>query len=305
MVSTLESIRRQTWALTKKNFIVAVTRSWGWTLFRAYVLPILLLVLLLEIPNFAKAKDYSGIGSPAAVKTLAQSMDASKKLAIVHNPKLNSDVQDVLDRITEPLGDDQVARLNSADEIWDACSVDYHGNSNCHAVITFNDSPASGIFNATWNYTIQVDPTRQYGNIDVFKHDTVIENFWLPLQVAIDNAIANTTALPEAFSFGWANKAQHDEQVKLSFLDYALSILGFVFFLSMMTVVHHASSMIASERESGLSQLVDTMAGGVAWARVLSYVLFLDLLYLPLWIILGSCKSWRSSGNQATHQYLL
>ncbi|KAK9774832.1 hypothetical protein SCAR479_08387 [Seiridium cardinale] len=291
MAAAFQTIRRQTWALTKKNFTIAIVRSWGWTLFRACIFPIIIVVLLLEIPNFSKSSNKYGVGSPATVKSLAQSMDRSKKLAIVQPPDLASDAQAALDRLTAPLDGSRVTRLDSSDQVWDACSVDYHGNSNCHAVLTFTDSPGSGKPNATWNYTIQVDPTRQSGGFDVFNHDSIYEKFWIPLQVAIDNAIADSTTMPEAFPFAWGSQEQYDKQLKEMLLSYTLYILGFVFFLSMATVVHHISSMIATERESGLSQLVDAMGGGAAWPRVLSYILFFDLLYLPVWIVLG-CLFW-------------
>lgn len=249
-------------------------------------------MLLLEIPNFSKSGNKNGIGSPATTKTLSQSMGNSKKLAVVQPSNLASDAQNVLERLIEPLGNDKVLRLDDPDKVWDACNVDYHGNSNCHAVLTFTDSPGSGAPNATWNYTIQVDSSRQGSSaFNVFDHDNVYENFWIPLQVAIDNAIANSTTLPDVYSYAYGNQEEREKQAREGFLMAALYILSFVFFLSMATVVHHVATMMTTERESGLSQLVDAMAGGVSWARVLSYVLFFDLLYLPLWIIIGSCKS--------------
>ncbi|KAH8204365.1 hypothetical protein TruAng_001416 [Truncatella angustata] len=212
----------------------------------------------------------------------------SKKLAIVQSPGLAIDAQEALSRLVEPLDDAKVLRLASPDQVWDACDVDYHGNSNCHAILTLNDSPGSGRPNATWNYTIQVDSTRQSNSFDPMNHESIYENFWMPLQVAIDNAIANSSTLPEVYSYAYGSQEEHDKEARQSFLSLALFTLGFVFFLSMSTVVHHVSSMVAFERESGMSQLIDAMSGGAAVSRVLSYILFFDILYFPLWIILGS-----------------
>lgn len=296
MALALDSLRRQTWALTKKNYTIAVVRSFGWTLFRAYILPLIIVILLLEIPNFTKKTSYNGVGSPETVKSLAQSIEGSRKLAIVQLANQTSDVQQVIDAITEPLGDDKIIRLSSADEVWDACNVDYHGNSNCHAVITFRESPGSGAANETWTYSVQVDPSRSSGGVvDVFNHNTLYENFWVPLQVAIDNAIANSTTTPEVYSYAEADLEVNERQRKQFFLSLTQSLLGFVFCTSMLTVVHHASTIMSTERENGLAQLVDAMGGGVAWPRVISYSLFFDLLYLPLWIIIGSCKSNNTS----------
>ncbi|KAI0125601.1 hypothetical protein BJ170DRAFT_702677 [Xylariales sp. AK1849] len=288
MAFNLGSFYRQTWALTKKNFTIAVVRSWFSTSIRALILPILFVTLLLEIPNLSKSGNKYGIGTPTSVQSLADSMHGSKKLAIVQAPGLGSDVPEVLKRLTGPLDSNKVVYLDDDDKVWESCAVDYHGNSNCHAVITFNDSPLSGRQNATWNYTIQADPTRQSSSFDVNGHHGNTEGFWFPLQVAIDNAITNTSVVPQAFQFAYGNQEEYDREQKVFFLTLDLYILGFVFFVSMVTVAHHVSSMIASERETGMSQLVDAMGGGVAWSRVFSYVITFDLLYLPLWVILGT-----------------
>ena len=56
----------------------------------------------------------------------------------------------------------------------------------------------------------------------------------------------------------------------------------------MVSVAYHLASMMTYERESGMSQLLDAMSNGATPARILSYVLTFDLVYLPLWIILGA-----------------
>jgi len=227
----------------------------------------------------------------------------SKKLAIVQSPDLASDAKDALKRLTEPLDNNLVMYLDSNQDL-SACNVDYNGNSNCHAVITFNDSPDSGRVNATWNYTIQVDPSKIKGVFNVIDHNGPFEAFWLPLQVAIDNAIANNSDTPEAMSYDFSFQEARDKDAHRNFLMVALYILSFVFFISMAPVVHHLSSMMSSERGSGLSQLTDAMGGGVVWPRIFSYVVFFDLLYLPLWIILGCCKWKLFAPSQDTTQSL-
>ncbi|KAH8900634.1 P-loop containing nucleoside triphosphate hydrolase protein [Thozetella sp. PMI_491] len=278
---------RQTWALTKKNFTIAISRSWFWTAFRSLVLPILVVTLLLEIPNLSKTTQQYGVGTPVLARTLAQSMDGSRKLAIVQPAGTAGDVEDAVKRLTEPLDKGLVVYLDEPSQVWGACDVDFHGNSNCHAVITFNDSPGSGRPNAAWNYSVQVDPGRDNADFNIIDHSGTFESFWLPLQVAIDNAIADKTDIPEAFSYSWVDQQKQKEQANKGFLILATYILSFVFFISMLTVVHHLSSMMSSERASGMSQLIDAMGGGAVWPRVFSYVIFFDLLYLPLWIILG------------------
>ncbi|OHW97887.1 ATP-binding cassette sub-family a member 9 [Colletotrichum incanum] len=67
--------------------------------------------------------------------------------------------------------------------------------------------------------------------------------------------------------------------------------LGIVCFASMLALVFHIVGTIASERESGMSQLIDIMGGGAASARVLSYVVAFDIIYFPTWVILGGIFS--------------
>jgi ATP-binding cassette subfamily A (ABC1) protein 3 len=291
MAFNFASFRRQTWALCRKNFTIIIVRSWLSTIIRAVVLPILLVTLLAEIPNLTPYGMKVGVGSPAPVQSLAQSMNDGKTLAIVQADGLGPEVPDMLKRLTEPLDASKILYLGSNDSVNEACAVDFHGNSNCHAVITINDSPLSGRVNATWNYTLVADPSRQQVTYNVFDHSLPFEGFWLPLQAAIDNAISNTSVLPDAFSYANGDQAQYNRNQKASFLYLALYILSFVFFASMATMSHHVASMMSSERESGISQLVDAMGGDVVWPRVMSYVITFDILYLPIWIILGCSKS--------------
>jgi ATP-binding cassette subfamily A (ABC1) protein 3 len=287
----LRPFARQTWALSKKNLRIVIVRCWLSTLIRALILPILFLTLLLEIPNLARSRNVLGVAQPAPLRSLADSMIGDKKLAIVTLGNLGSGYPPAIDRLTRSLNADDVVHLDNEDQIRDACQVDYHGNSQCHAVVTFRDSPTSGRVNATWNYTIKADPSRTpSGIVDVFNRDGSIEGFYLPLQVSIDNAITNSSAIPETFSYAYGDQAIYNRDAKRSFLGFAASILGFVFVLTMIPVSHHVSSLMSSERESGLSQLMDGMGGDLEWARVMSFAITFDMLYLPLWIILGCRK---------------
>lgn len=143
-----------------------------------------------------------------------------------------------------------------------------------------------------WNYTIMTDPTRTSASqFSPLEHTGDVEGFFLPLQMSIDNALTGASDVPEAFSFTSMDQATRDRESRDQFLQIATYILSFVFFASMMMVCHHVSSMITSERESGLSELIDAMSGGAAWPRIASYMIVFDLLYLPLWIILGCRES--------------
>ena len=287
----LKLLGRQTWALTRKNFIVTVLRKWISTFIRALILPILLLVLLLEIQNFTKDDKRYGFGSPNAVRDLADTIPDDQKIVFVQTPGLGPDFGPVYRKITGPLRQESILELDNPIDIDNTCPVDFHGKSPCYAVVIFNDTPESGRPNAHWNYTIQTDPSDTAFDPNPFTTDNPMEQIFLPLQVAVENAITGSDTKPEVLKYtSQGTQEQADELKRQNFIVLALYILSFVFFMTMMPASHHVSSMIAADRESGMSELIDAMGGGAAIPRVLSHVITFDILYLPLWIILGVCK---------------
>ncbi|RYP01639.1 hypothetical protein DL766_003252 [Monosporascus sp. MC13-8B] len=288
---------RQTWALVRKNFLIVVARSWLSTLIRSLILPIALLVVLLEIQNFMSTGNVYGFGSPNKIPSLADSVD-DKKLVFVNSPELGPDFPPIFEKIVGPLGADAVLQLRNEGEIERTCPVDYNGNSPCHAVVLFNDSPLSDRPGALWNYTIRTDPIYLRGAYNPFGTEGAIEDLFLPLQIAIENAITNSTTTPDLLKYTYRFGSQEEAEAveRDVFLEVCLYILTFVFFMTMMPVAHHVAGMVAGERESGMSDLIDAMGGGVTTPRVLSYVISFYILYLPLWIMLGSVTSWSIFG---------
>ncbi|KAI0385976.1 P-loop containing nucleoside triphosphate hydrolase protein [Hypomontagnella monticulosa] len=285
-----QTFGRQTWALTKKNLLITVTRKWFSTLLRSLVFPILVLVLLLEVQNFTKDNNRYGISNPRSIRSLADSMAAtSKPLILVQEPDtVGPDFQPVLEKITKPLDQSKLIYLEDSKEIDSRCPVDYNGNSPCHAVVIFKDSPLSGHVNATWNYTIRTDPSLSAWSFNVFDANSATDKIYLPLQLAIENAMLNLTVNPDFMSYTGVTQAERDEASRKSFIAMSLYLLSFAYYITLIPVSHHVASMMSSERESGMSALIDAMGGGVAWPRVISYVITFDILYLPLWIIMGS-----------------
>ncbi|KAI1372674.1 P-loop containing nucleoside triphosphate hydrolase protein [Hypoxylon crocopeplum] len=284
-----QTLGRQTWALTRKNLIIAVVRNWVSTLIRSLLFPILVLVLLLEVQNFSKDTNRYGIGDPHSIRSLADSLATdSKKLVLVQEPGLGPDFQPVLEKITDPLDSNRLVYLDDSEQIDANCPVDYHGNSPCHAVVIFNDSPLSGNPNATWNYTIRTEPSLDSWGFNVFDTNGAVDKVYLPLQLAIENAMLNLTDNPDFMAYTAVTQEERDEDSRKSFIAMALYMLSFVYYITFIPVGQHVAGMMAGERESGMSDLIDAMGGGVAWPRVLSYIITFDILYLPLWIIMGA-----------------
>lgn len=70
-----------------------------------------------------------------------------------------------------------------------------------------------------------------------------------------------------------------------------INIISVAIFIGMVGVTYHLTSLIAMERELGMSQLIDCMLPGSPWkaqaARFLSAHLALDMIYGPGWIVTG------------------
>lgn len=284
---------RQTLALIKKNFVIAIKRKWFSTIVRSLILPIALLVLLLEIQNFSADQNRYGIGHPHPIKDLQSSLQGAKPIILSRSPGLGPDFSPVFERLKKSLGGHDIIEQVGEDAFDSTCPVDYHGRTPCHAAILFKDSPGSKNASKNWQYDIRVDPALMtYYDFDVFDSNSAAERIILPLQSAIENAITNSTGSPDVQAFTYYTQQEADKLSRENFQSLALYILTFVFFITMVPVAHHIASMITYDRESGISNLIDAMGGnGAVWSRTMSYVLTFDILYLPLWIILGAGQS--------------
>lgn len=279
-------------ALLRKNFMVVIVRSWISTLIRAAVLPIAFVALLLCIPKFTEqAPSPYGQTDPAGIKPLAEAM-GSKPLVLWKAPGLGPDIDHVIDTITKPLDANLVKFVDKTDDVETVCPVDFNGNSPCFAMIMFNDSPLSGRVNASWDYTVRLDPAIPVWSADIFKQDNSITGVHLPLSVAIESAMTNSTTKFQAMMYTMYSRSAEEAATyaRQSYLSMCLFIINFAFYVAIAAVAHHMASVICGDRESGMSHLIDAMGGGAALARVMSNVVFFDTLYLPCWIALAGCK---------------
>jgi hypothetical protein len=124
-------------------------------------------------------------------------MRGSKHLVIVKDPSLGRDFPPVLGRLLKSLGSSRIIQLDNADQIDATCPVDYHGHSPCHAAVIFSDSPSSSKTNASWEYDIRTDPALQSASFNVFDNSNATDSIILPLQSAIENAMANLAESPD------------------------------------------------------------------------------------------------------------
>jgi hypothetical protein len=286
MASEYRFFIRQTWALTKKTLLIAVVRHWPSTIFRALILPVAFLLLLLNIKHFLDGNDTYGVGSPATVLNLGSAVPNTRKLVVVQPPGLGADVARVVDTITRPLRETkQLVFLTDEDDLISTCKESLRGKSDCFAAVVINDSPLTLGKQRVWNYTIRAN-ARSGFHVDRHRNDEDV--VYLPLQVALENAITNSTLMPNEYMFTSISQETADARNRQHYQSLVISTYSVAFLISTVSVIYHAVGMITAERESGMTQLIDAMGGSSA-SRVLSYVLAFDLIYLPCWIIFGIC----------------
>ncbi|KAI7762811.1 hypothetical protein LZL87_008252 [Fusarium oxysporum] len=275
---------RQLHALIRKIFLITLVKHWFSTLLRALLIPVLILVLVLQIQNFTGDGNRYGVGEPSPIPSLAETLPPGTKLVFVQGSNAGSDVGGVITKIKDGLkGTVEVA--DSEADLRKRCPTSLSGATNCYAAIIFNDSPLSKAGNKTWSYTIRVSSARASTKFDI---TTPSRNHYASLQLAVENAITNSTTTPNNYMF---TRITQDEAAELKRRNFAATIVGgfgIVCFLSMISSVFHIIGMISTEREAGMTQLIDVMTGGAASARVLSYLIAFNIIYLPSWIVFGA-----------------
>ncbi len=287
----LSMLATQTAALVRKGLLLH-RRKWLYTVLSAYVLPVLALMLLLNVGNLGPSMQLYGIGDAAPVASLRSSLGQPGNggdLVIVAGAAMGADVGRVVQQLRQPLADlpGRVVQLDSAAQMRAHCAPNLRGLSGCHAVLAFDDSPLTAGGSASWNYSLLTDMYRLGGNVGVHDHANYAESTWLPLQLAVDNAIANASTPLAAFGFTYDSQREVDDRRRRDFLTVFISIFLITFFLPYLPIIYHAVNAVSTDRDLGMSHLVDAMGGG-AGARVAASVVTLNLVYLPTWIVFGA-----------------
>jgi hypothetical protein len=141
----------------------------------------------------------------------------------------------------------------------------------------------------TWTYTIHADNQYNGFKFHVNNHNNDEDRIYLPLQLAVENAITNSTIVPNQYMFTSKTQADQDTFIREQYQRLIISTYSIAFFISLLSPIYHSVSMITTERESGMAHLIDAMGGSPA-SRILSYVLAFNIIYTPCWILFGVCK---------------
>ncbi|PWW78500.1 P-loop containing nucleoside triphosphate hydrolase protein [Tuber magnatum] len=278
------NLGRQTWALWKKNVRIVLLRHPVATIFRAALLPIFFISIISYARNLFVPPATFGIGTPAHVKELQRELLAhsDKRLAFVHN-NLGSEVRGLIDGIANPLiaAGIEVVILAKNEDLRVECKQTLRGSSPCFSAAVFHDSPANSD-NGVWNYTLRADTSMRGVRINVENHDNGVQTYLMPLQFAIDRAIANQArqgsgdVVIDEYMYTSLSQKGREDKIRRNYMNGITQYIGVAVFLG----------HVALERERGISSLLESM-GVSKCARILAYFLSFSWIYLAGWIVMG------------------
>ncbi|KAF3479767.1 uncharacterized protein GIQ15_06743 [Arthroderma uncinatum] len=294
---------RQVWALTRKNFLIALVRPYITTPLRAFLLPVILIAFLSFARNLFVVPSKYGIAPATPLLALGDALNSVSSsrtnVVFVNNGFTNGDIARVIDQVSMPVraSGKSATVLSSTDAVQDICKSSILGTSSCVAVAVFASSPTEGN-GRKWNYTIKADGALGK-NIDVKSTTNDAQTYILPFQHAIDWAIAsvNGTAGPtnqQVMQYPYTSKSE-EERIKDTRIRYTgtiIDILGIAFLVGSIGITYQLTGIVATERELGISQLIDCMIPTTSpWksqaARFLAVHLALDAIYLPGWVAMA------------------
>jgi ATP-binding cassette subfamily A (ABC1) protein 3 len=290
---------RQLMTLIIKNFQIALIRHPVSTIIRAFILPVFLAAFLAYARNLFVPPSQYGIASSSPVRSLADALHQESSgrdtVAFVNSGFAGGDIDQVIASLSATVTAEGkiVQKLEQQNALLEVCKTTLRGVSRCYAAAVFYSSPNEGP-GGIWNYTLRADGALGE-TIDVHKSTNDAELYGTPLQHTIDFTIAsqNTTidqsSLPSSilqYPYTAQTEKQRETNIRTRFMSGIIQDLAVAFFIAMVVVVYQLVGFMASEREMGMSQLIEAMMPNLRrWqpqiARLLSYCLAFHVLYTP------------------------
>jgi len=305
---------RQTWTLVVKNFLIVLGRHSLATVIRAFVLPIVITSFLAFARNLFVPAAVFGISAPHEVRSFSNALAATANtgrdtVAFVNSGFRGGEIDKVIGELSAVVtaAGRKVTVLNSELELTTTCRASLRGVTPCYGAVVFRGSPTEG-GGGLWNYTIRSDGSLGIGRINTNRDDNDGQLYMLPLQRAVDQAItasnndaSNRNPLPatvDEYPFTSLTQEERAVRVRVIYTGMVINFLGVTFIIGFIDIVYHLSGFMATERESGMSTLIEAMmVTKHRWeaqlTRLLSYHFAFSVLYLPGWVI-GSLILWRA-----------
>lgn len=219
-------------------------------------------------------------------------------MAFVNNGFTGGDIEAVIDSVAATVrSQGKIAQiLSNEEELLTVCRSSLRGVSACFGAAVFYGSPLEGP-GAMWNYSLRADGGLG-SKIDTTTADNDIEVYPIPLQHAIDFSIAshnNTvdkSALPNQvyeYPFTSMTQQQRNDDIRVRYMGGIIDILGVAFFIGIVGVIYQLMGLMASERELGMTQIIDaSMPNKRRWepqvVRLIANHAAFDIMFAPGWI---------------------
>ncbi|CAM1501884.1 Fc.00g038680.m01.CDS01 [Cosmosporella sp. VM-42] len=298
---------KQVVTLMGKNFRILLFRHPALCIWMAFILPIILASFFSFAKNLFVPPAKYGFGDIHPVQTLAEAFDHASgssrdKVVLVNNGHSGGDIDKVLDKIADQVSSAKdsitVTRIDNEDGLVTECRSSLRGVSTCFGAVVMRSSPSEGS-GGIWNYTIRTDGAllSSVFKINVDKSTNDQEVYILPLQRTVDTVIAqmnNSDSDPLAnnreYPFTDKSQKEWETEVRKEYQKAITNWMAVTFIGTIIWVTYHLTGFVATERESGMSQLVDAMMPvKKQWlaqaARIISHHLSFSAIYAPAWIL--------------------
>ncbi|KAJ5018708.1 ABC transporter A family member 2 [Colletotrichum sp. SAR 10_99] len=303
MAAPRSALLRQIGILTIKNYIILISRHTGSTIYTALILPIILTIYLGIGRNLNGPQNDYGIADPRAVRSLQDGLsaaDGSRNIVVfINNGTTGGDIERVISSLSDEVAaaGKNATTIANVDDLSLICQTATRGTTPCYGAVVFHSSPSEGD-GGFWNYTLRGDPALGQ-KFQVSKSDNDAQVYTLPLQRAIDSAIVrlnstegNSDPLANLQEWGFTDETEDEREASVrrryqqTFIDY----LAVSFVLALIGVSYHLPGHVATEREKGLSQLIDAMMSTrYEWepqvARMVANFYAFATIYFPGWLV--------------------
>lgn len=297
-------------ALMSKNLRLFLFRRPLKCFYVAFALPVALCAIFSIATDLVFPPGKFGISSPHQIKTLGEALDVAKttgrnKLVLVNNDHggYGKHVLEGLEKlVASQHPPTSIVRVPNSEEIKNQCVSNAKGATPCFAAVIMHPSP-NQMSDGIWNYTIRTDAAFATSPL-VFNTatDTNPEQAYiLPLKRAIDSIISQATSRDSSaysldnmaeIAFTSATQAQRKSEATRFHYRAITNSLGAAFLLSMLGITYHLAGFVATERETGMSLLIDSMARvDKRWkasvARTIANHISFSAVYAPGWMVCG------------------
>lgn len=295
---------RQIWTLTRKDLTIVIWHSWLSTFLRAVALPIAYMFFIAYVRNFFLPPSEYGIASlynpirnlTTEVFNSSTSLGGRNRVVFVNEGSTGGQIDTLIEQLAGPLekaGAD-VYLTSNEDDLFDICPSTLTGLSPCYGAVTFESSPTEG---GIWAYTARADfglGLSPYVNQD----DNDAQVFVLPFIHAIDAEIArmegsNFPLDQYEYPFTYETRQDRADDIQQFFMRALNSYLAVTMFIGICGITYHLPGHLATEREIGISSLIDSMLytshqAYAMIARLVSVYVSFTIVYLPSWLAMGA-----------------